>query len=100
MQDFLLRRAVSNAGINFGQINVIVLKPPEMIQALGQGNIDAFIAWQPYPALAAGKEGAVVLLYSSDIWKDHPCCVLVGSAQFCRKHPVLVDKIKAVNDQA
>ncbi len=56
-----------------------------MLQALEQKNIDAFIAWQPYPAQALQSAAAQVLLYSADIWKDHPCCVLIASRTLCER---------------
>jgi len=99
MQDFLLQEALTNANFNFENIKIIVLKPPEMIQALNNNNIDAFIAWQPYPALAE-QQGGSILLSSEDICKDHPCCVLISDAAFSRKYPDKVDKIIQVHTRA
>lgn len=92
IQDFLLNEALTHAGMSLSDVNTIVLKPPEMIQALNQGNIDAFIAWQPYPAMAQ-KDGSKILMSSAAIWKDHPCCVLIADTSFYMKHP---EKIKVI----
>ena len=100
MQDFLLRRALKNSGMNFSDIRIIVLKPPEMLQALEQKNIDAFIAWQPYPAQALKSDAAQVVLDSAAIWKDHPCCALIARRTFCEQQPQIIQKIQAAHAKA
>jgi NitT/TauT family transport system substrate-binding protein len=100
MQDFLLRKALMKAGVSFDYIRIIVLKPPEMIQALKQKSIDAFIAWEPYPSQAEVEGASRVLISSSDIWKNHPCCVAVAGEQFLRKNPDKLSKIKEVHNRA
>jgi NitT/TauT family transport system substrate-binding protein len=100
MQDFLLRRALKNNMMGFQDIRAIILKPPEMTQALVQKNIDAFIAWQPYPVQALQSGAAQVLLYSADIWKDHPCCVLIARRSLCDSRPQTIKKIQAAHAQA
>jgi NitT/TauT family transport system substrate-binding protein len=100
MQDFLLRKALKNSGINFNNISIIVLKPPEMLQALEQKNIDAFIAWQPYPAQAQQSDTGQVVLDSADIWKDHPCCVLIARRTLCVQQPQTIQKIQTAHAKA
>ena len=100
MQDFLLRMALKNSGMNFNDIMIIVLKPPEMLQALEQKNIDAFIAWQPYPAQAQQSDTVQVLLDSADIWKDHPCCALIARRTLCAQQPQTIQKIQAAHAKA
>jgi NitT/TauT family transport system substrate-binding protein len=87
VQDFLLKKALIKFNVDQKSVNVIVLKPPEMIGALKTGQIDAFIAWEPYPAKARIMGAGQVLLTSHDIWKDHPCCVLVASDRFLSERP-------------
>ncbi len=100
MQEFLFRKAVKNSKIQIDTIKIMVLKPPEMIQALSQGNIDAFIAWEPYPSQAVRKGVGRVLASSENIWENHPCCVLIGDTEFCNKNPEAVKKIQSVNKQS
>jgi NitT/TauT family transport system substrate-binding protein len=71
----------------------MVLKPPEMIGALRTDQIDAFIAWEPYPAKAITMGVGRILADSRDIWKDHPCCVLASDFGFLERHP---EKVKGV----
>lgn len=100
MQDFLLRKALKNAGIPVDQVKIIVLKPPEMIPALTGQDIDAFIAWEPYPAKALTENKGKILLYSSQIWPDHPCCVIVADEKFLQTRSSDAEKLKIAHNQA
>jgi NitT/TauT family transport system substrate-binding protein len=82
VQDSLFRRALLKFNTQPDQVKIMVLKPPEMIGALRTDQIDAFIAWEPYPAKAITMGVGRVLASSRDIWKDHPCCVLAADAKF------------------
>jgi NitT/TauT family transport system substrate-binding protein len=86
VQDFLLRKALRAFNIETGKVKIIVIKPPEMISALRTEQIDAFTAWEPYPAKAVSSDVGVFLATSGDIWKDHPCCVLAADSGFLDLH--------------
>ncbi len=100
MQDFLLRTAISNQGFEADSLRIMVLKPPEMGQALQQAGIDAFIAWEPYPTLAVKKTEARILVSSDDIWQGHPCCVIAASSDFINKNREVVKKIMDVHSMS
>ncbi|RLB24553.1 MAG: nitrate ABC transporter substrate-binding protein [Deltaproteobacteria bacterium] len=100
VQDFLLRKAMAKWNIPMNEINITVLKPPEMINALRTKQIDAFIAWEPYPAKAQTMGVGRVLLYSSDIWKNHPCCVLVADQRFLASRPAEARRMVAAHVEA
>ena len=93
VQDFLLRKALVQHKVDMKRVNIIVLKPPEMIGALKTSQIDAFIAWEPYIAKAVTMNVGEVLINSGDIWKDHPCCVLVIDSKILEKN---MEKAKAI----
>ncbi len=93
VQDLLLRKGLAGASIMPKQARIIVLKPPEMINALRTKQIDAFVAWEPYPSKARTMEVGRVLVSSGQIWDDHPCCVLIADNRFLDSHP---DEVKAV----
>lgn len=100
MQDFLLRKVMEEHKISVDTVTIIVLKPPEMIQALELKNIDAFIAWEPYPTQALVKGTAQRIISSGRIWEKHPCCVLIASRTFCSSKPQLVQKVIAAHRKA
>lgn len=93
VQDFLLRKALVQHHVDLKSVNIIVLKPPEMIGALKTAQIDAFIAWEPYIAKAYNAGVGRTLINSSEIWKNHPCCVLAIDSDFLNKN---LDKAKAI----
>lgn len=94
VQDFLLRKGLIKYGVDSKkEVNITVLKPPEMVGALRTNQIDAFIAWEPYPAKAVTQSVGRKLITSREIWKDHPCCVMVVDNRFLKAHP---DKSRAL----
>ncbi len=93
VQDFLLRKALNKYGIKVNKVKYIVLKPPEMIGALKSDQIDAFIAWEPYPAKAVTMGIGRILMTSNNIWKGHPCCVLAVDTEYMSKN---IEKIKRI----
>ena len=90
VQDFLLRKALEAAGVDPKKVNIIVIKPPEMIVALNAKQIDAFIAWEPHPSKAVTMGIGKVLISSPMIWKDHPCCVVAVDERFYKENPQVV----------
>ena len=87
VQDFLLRVALPKLGLKPEAADVMVLSPPEMLTALQTGQIDGFIAWEPYPSRAVAQGIGQTLAPSAAIWPGHPCCVLVAGTEFIQKHP-------------
>lgn len=63
------------SGCTTSPVNVVKLSPPDMLEQIKLGKIDAFVAWEPFPSKAV-KEGFRVFMKSSDIWPNHPCCVV------------------------
>ncbi len=93
VQDFLLRTTLIKNRVDIKKVNITVVKPSEMINDLEKKNIDAFIVWSPYPSQAEIMKAGKILLTSGDMWKDHPCCVLVSDTAFLKKNS---EKVKAV----
>lgn len=93
VQDFLVRKALREAGVDSSRVNLLIIKPPEMIGALRTDQIDAFIAWEPYPSKAAVENVGRNLASSRDIWAGHPCCVLVSDSKFLKSRPDKVERV-------
>jgi NitT/TauT family transport system substrate-binding protein len=87
VQDFLLRRALENEGLAIRDVNEVFMAPPEMLAALSSSSIDACVFWEPNVATAESKGLGAVLLDSSRIWDNHPCCALVVSQNFLQADP-------------
>ena len=59
------------------ECNFLVLNPPEMPPALAAKSIDGYCVAEPFNALGELKAGGKVLRFTGDVWKGHPCCVVV-----------------------
>ena len=59
------------------ECNFLVLPPPAMPPALAAKTIDAYCVAEPFNALGELKAGGKLLRFTGDIWKGHPCCVVV-----------------------
>jgi NitT/TauT family transport system substrate-binding protein len=95
IQDVLLRMALKRSGIKPTELTIMVLKPPEMLSALSSREIDAFIAWEPYPSKAVTGGTGKVILDSGSIWKDHPCCALIVDRNLMQDRDVVRGLIRA-----
>lgn len=67
-------------------VKIVQLSPPDMVKQLKSGEIDGFVAWEPYNTEAVKAATGKYLLKSGDIWQDHPCCVLAVSEQVTEPH--------------
>lgn len=84
-----------SAPIKADEVNLFVLPPSEMPPALLAKKMDGFIVAEPFNALAEMKLNARIMRFTGDIWKNHPCCVLVTREHLMKNRPVVVQK--AVN---
>lgn len=66
-----------NAKLAPDECNLLVLAPPDMPPALAARTIDAYCVAEPFNALGELKAGGKVLRFTGDVWKGHPCCVVV-----------------------
>ncbi len=80
------------APLKKNEVNLFILPPPDMPTALLGKKIDGYIVADPFNALAQIKFNARVMRFSGDIWKNHPCCVIVANENFINKNNVLVQK--------
>jgi sulfonate transport system substrate-binding protein len=50
---FALLAALSSAGLREADVRLVTMNVNEMVDALAAGRIDAFVAWEPMPSIAA-----------------------------------------------
>lgn len=60
----------------------VPLSVTEMKAALARGDIDAFVAWEPFCSDAVVSGEGEVMLWSGDLMPNHPCCVVAASTAF------------------
>jgi NitT/TauT family transport system substrate-binding protein len=65
------------------------------LELFAQGKVDAFLAFPPEPQeLRARKIGHVIINTTTDKpWSQYFCCMIVGSTEFVRAHPVATKRV-------
>lgn len=63
-------------------VKYVTLAPKDMKNALSTGQIDAYIAWEPYVSDSVVGDVGEVLMWSDEVMPNHPCCVVVVSNSF------------------
>ena len=74
------------------EVNLFVLPPSEMPAALAGRKIDGYIVAEPINAISEIKLNARVMRFTGDIWKNHPCCVVVMAEGLINRQPVFAQK--------
>jgi NitT/TauT family transport system substrate-binding protein len=71
-------------------INWVIHEPDEGLKLFVDGKVDAYIGFPPRPQeLRARKIGRVIVNSAADRpWSQYFCCLITGSREFVRKHPV------------
>ena len=59
------------------ECNFLVLNPPDMPPALAAKQVDGYCVAEPFNALGELKANGKMLRFTGDVWKGHPCCVVV-----------------------
>jgi NitT/TauT family transport system substrate-binding protein len=65
-----------------GTVLYITKAPADMRGALAAGQIDGYIAWEPFVSDSVVGGVGEVLMWSDEIMPNHPCCVVAASNDF------------------
>lgn len=74
------------------RVHLVIIAPSEMPAALAGRKIDAYIVAEPFNAIAEMRTGAKIMRFTGDIWKNHPCCVVVMKEAQTRQQQIRVQK--------
>lgn len=91
--NILIHKVLSEQGIDLARINLLEIAPPEMLQAMAVGQIDAFIVAEPFGGQAELQGVGRVLMLSRDIWPNHICCVLNVHEKIIQGNPEAVQEL-------
>ncbi len=101
MQDFILSMILAEADLTHDNISIRIMGPSDMIIALQTGEIDGYVAWEPHNVKGiTDAVGGKYLYNSSDVWVDHPCCVIASHEDFIDSDPKTVQKVINVHKRA
>ncbi len=97
IQHFLLLKYLEDNGIDVGEVTIDApVAPNLMLEKLEAGTADAFVAWEPFVGDAVVAGTGEILVYSSEIWDQHICCVVAVDEKFSKDHrSAVVNFLKA-----
>ena len=78
-------------GLNFSDITPVYLQPSDARAAFEQGNVDAWVVWEPYRAAAEKQLGARTLFNAEGLKPGY--AFYLARKEFAQEHPELVKTI-------
>jgi NitT/TauT family transport system substrate-binding protein len=68
-------------------VKLIVMAPPDMPPAIGNGSIAGYIVADPFNAVAEVNNVGKILRFTGDVWLNHACCVVIMHEDDTQKRP-------------
>jgi len=88
MHNYLLRYYLAEGGVHPDKdVQIRVVPPPEMVANLKAGNVDGYLAPDPFNQRAVYENAGFIFKLSKEIWDRHPCCAFAISKEFATKYP-------------
>jgi nitrate/nitrite transport system substrate-binding protein len=88
MHNYLLRYYLAEAGVHPDKdVQIRVVPPPEMVANLKAGNVDGYLAPDPFNQRAVYENAGFIFKLSKELWDGHPCCAFAISQEFARTYP-------------
>ncbi len=97
IQQILLLHELQKYNISSDDVNIISMNVYNIPSSLAAHKVDAYISYEPFVSMAPYRDIGTVLIYSDDIVKYHPCCVIIARADFIREHPQELDKFLKIH---
>jgi nitrate/nitrite transport system substrate-binding protein len=88
MHNYLLRYFLAEGGVHPDKdVQIRVVPPPEMVANLKAGNVDGYLAPDPFNQRAVYENVGFIFKLSKEIWDRHPCCAFAISKEFATTYP-------------
>lgn len=88
MHNYLLRYFLAEGGVHPDKdVQIRVVPPPEMVANLKAGNVNGYLAPDPFNQRAVYENVGFIYKLSKDIWDRHPCCAFTVSKEFATNYP-------------
>lgn len=100
IQQVLLQYELKKYNITLKDVNIISMNVFNIPSSLAARKVDAYISYEPFVSMAPYQKIGNVLIYSEDIIKDHPCCVIITREEYIENHPEKLDKFLEIHDNA
>ncbi|WP_420768630.1 aliphatic sulfonate ABC transporter substrate-binding protein [Parageobacillus thermoglucosidasius] len=86
---YLLTKALDSAGLSMDDVEPVYLNPPEASIAFEQGEVDAWVVWDPYMTVAESK-GHIILKDATGIVPYRT--FYFSTPEITKEHPEIVKK--------
>src|SRR5213083_3139140 len=109
MHNFLLRYYLAEGGVDPDKdVQIRAVPPPEMVANLLAGNLDGYLAPDPFNQRAVYENEGFIWMLSKDICPGHPCCAFAARKDFAESSPntfkallvAIVDATQHAHDKA
>ncbi len=88
MHNYLLRYFLAEDGVHPDKdVQIRIVPPPEMVANLRSGNVDGYLAPDPFNQRAVYENVGFIFKLSKEIWEGHPCCAFAISKEFAMENP-------------
>jgi nitrate/nitrite transport system substrate-binding protein len=88
MHNYLLRYYLAEGGLHPDKdVQIRVVPPPEMVANLKAGNVDGYLAPDPFNQRGVYENAGFIFKLSKELWEGHPCCAFAISQEFARTYP-------------
>jgi sulfonate transport system substrate-binding protein len=88
---YLLIKALEKAGLNYGDITTAFLQPGDARVAFEQGNIDAWVVWDPFTSSTQIGSEATLLVDGEGLTTDRD--FFIANINFAKKHADVLDTV-------
>lgn len=86
--NLMLRHYLMSGGVDPDKdVQLRVMRPPDMVANLASGNIDGYVVAEPFNQRAVHEKVGYIHLLSKEIWPSHPCCAFAAKEEFVEKYP-------------
>ncbi|HVU85182.1 MAG TPA: ABC transporter substrate-binding protein [Puia sp.] len=89
-QNFVVHKLMEDYNMKEGDIELVILPPPDMPTSLASGAIDAYFVGEPFCAKSEFDGVGRVLYFSKDIWPNFISCALVVHENLIKTNPEVV----------
>jgi NitT/TauT family transport system substrate-binding protein len=89
-QNFVVHKLMEDYNMKEGDIELVILPPPDMPTSLASGAIDAYFVGEPFCAKSEFDGVGRVLYFSKDIWPNFISCALVVHEDLIKNNPEVV----------
>lgn len=88
MHNYLLRYYLAEGGVDPDKdVEIRVVPPPEMVANLKAGNVDGYLAPDPFNQRAVYEKCGFLFKLTKELWEGHPCCAFAISQEFATANP-------------